>query len=196
VGVNDGLDVRAHLIDQQMHADFAGDGAAAGDEVAIEVDDDHVFGAHGAFADTSRCHQNSVAVEADGEISIHGCNESPVVQHASVTDDIFPVFAFGRHEYPWGGVLPEAGQHFGNRIVPAPLGRNNPIFGNGADLAGAQGRWGAGVGLARDVGRDRDPFGKLRAGSSLRLKSGFAQDDTNRWWLIQPSRLGIRNGNL
>ena len=34
----------------------------------------------------------------------HGGHESPLVEHASVVDDFFPMFAFGRHGYPFGGV--------------------------------------------------------------------------------------------
>jgi len=102
MGVHDGLDVGAHAIDEQVHADFAGHTAAAGDLLAVEVDDDHVGGAHGAFADGGGGYQDAVAVEAYGEIAIHGGHVPVFMEHPSVTDDFFPVLAFRRHGYPWG----------------------------------------------------------------------------------------------
>src|SRR4029077_7920380 len=103
MGVDDGLNVRAHAIDEQVHPDFAGDVAASGNLLAaVEVDDDHVGRLHGAFADAGGGHEDAVAGEPDGEIAVHGGNEPAFVEHASVTDDFFPMFAFCRHRYPWG----------------------------------------------------------------------------------------------
>ena len=42
--------------------------------------------------------------KADRKIAVTGGHESPLVEHASVVDDFFPMFALGRHGYPLGGV--------------------------------------------------------------------------------------------
>jgi S-adenosylmethionine:tRNA ribosyltransferase-isomerase len=118
VGVDDGVNVGTHAIDEQVHADFAGHAAAAGDPLTVEVDDDHVGGLHGAFADAGGGDEDAVAIQAHGEIAIHGSHEAVFVQHASITDDFFPVFAFRRHGYPWGRILKSRPQS-GIGIVPA-----------------------------------------------------------------------------
>ena len=100
--MDDGLHVGAHAIDEQMHADFAGDVAAAGDFLSVQVDDHHVSRFHRTFADAGRGDQNAVVLEAHGKIAVHGGNIAVLVQHASVADDFFPIFAFRRHGYPWG----------------------------------------------------------------------------------------------
>jgi hypothetical protein len=110
VGVTDGLNIRAHAVDQQVHADFAGHDAAAGDALALEVNDDHIGRAHGAFAHASWSYQDAIAAKADRKIAVTGGHESPLVEHSSVVDDLFPMFALGRHGYPLGGSLRKAGR--------------------------------------------------------------------------------------
>ena len=61
MGVHNGLNVGPHAVDEQVHADFTGDIAASGNALAVEVDDDHVGGAHGAFADAGWRNQHAVA---------------------------------------------------------------------------------------------------------------------------------------
>jgi hypothetical protein len=107
MGVDNGLDIGPHAIDQQVHADFAGDVAASGNALTLGVNDDHIGGAHGAFAQAGWGDQNAVIGQADGEIAIHGGNKSPIVQHPPVTDDFFPVCTFRRHGYPSGELIPK-----------------------------------------------------------------------------------------
>src|ERR1700686_2123468 len=109
--VHNGLDVGTHAINQQVHADFAGDIAASGDALAVEVNDDHVARAHGAFADAGGRYQNAVSGEPDRQIAVHGCHEPPLVEHSSVADNFIPMFTFGRHEYPSGGTLTKSRRH-------------------------------------------------------------------------------------
>ena len=103
MGVDDGLHIRAHPIDQQMHTDFTGNATASSNLFTVQANDDHVGRAHGAFAHACRGDQNPVTREADREISVHGGYKSPFVEHSTVADDFFPMFAFNRHGYPWGG---------------------------------------------------------------------------------------------
>jgi len=103
-----GVDYRAHIraqaIDQQVHADLAGHVAAAGDALAFPIDDNHVGQTHGALADAGGGDQDTIVVQADGEVAVHGGHEAAGVQHSSVADDLFPVFAFLGHWYLSRGV--------------------------------------------------------------------------------------------
>ena len=103
MGVADCLDIRTHAVNQQVHADFAGHVAASGNALAVEINNHHVGWAHRALAEAGGRDQDAVAREPDREIPVHCRHEPPLVEHESVTDNFFPVFAFARHEYPLGG---------------------------------------------------------------------------------------------
>ena len=72
------------------------------DLLAFQVDNHHVGGLHGALADAGRSDKDAVLLKPYGEIAVHGGDVPLFVEHASVADDFFPMFAFRRHGYPWG----------------------------------------------------------------------------------------------
>jgi hypothetical protein len=100
--VNDTVHIGAEAINQQVHADFARHATASGDLLAVEVNDDHVGRLHGAFADAGGCDEDAVSGKAHGEIAVHGGDVAVLVEHATVTNDFFPMFALRSHGYPWG----------------------------------------------------------------------------------------------
>src|ERR1700687_4104466 len=94
------LNVSPSAIGQPVHAEFAGYVAAAGALLALHVDDHHICRPHPAFTDAGGSHQNAVALQSDGQIAVHGSHEPVIVEHAPVSNDFFPVFAFRWHGYP------------------------------------------------------------------------------------------------
>src|ERR1700685_3229947 len=126
MGVNDGLDIGTHAVDQQVHADFAGDVAAARDTIAVEVDDDQVLRAHGTLAHAGGSYQNLAVVAAQREISVHSRDESALMEHMSIADNLFPLFPFAGHESFKGSGREQ--MQSGTGIVSAPCGRNNAIY--------------------------------------------------------------------
>ena len=98
--VHNRLNIGAGAIDQQVHADFAGYVAPPRHLLSVQVDDDHVGGPHGAFADARGSYQHTVAPEPHREIAVHGGHEPVFMEHATVAHDFFPMLAFRRHDYP------------------------------------------------------------------------------------------------
>jgi hypothetical protein len=69
MGVHDGVDVRAQVIDGEMHAELACGVARAREEVTAKIDDDEIGGLEQALAHASRCGEQTIAIEANGEIA-------------------------------------------------------------------------------------------------------------------------------
>ena len=91
MGVHDRLNIGTHAIDQQVHADFAGHVAAAGDLLAVQVNDDHVGARMAPLLTQVGVTRMRSPVKPHREIAVHGGHEAALVQHASVTDDFFPM---------------------------------------------------------------------------------------------------------
>ena len=73
--------------------------------------------------------QYPIPREPNGKIAVHGGHEPALVQHASVVNDFFPVFAFRRHGYLCLVTLGreiKAGRNLGIRILSvAPSSRQS-----------------------------------------------------------------------
>ena len=60
-------------------------------------------GAHRAFADAGGRHQDPLMIQPHRKISVHRRHEATLMQHASVANNLFPVFAFSGHgKLSWG----------------------------------------------------------------------------------------------
>ena len=93
MGVNDAVDVGTQVIDQKVHSDLARNSAFSGNAFSVHVNDDHVGGAHSAFADTGGGHEEVVFVETDGEVSVGGGDEPILVQSAAELHNCLPMLA-------------------------------------------------------------------------------------------------------
>ncbi len=100
--MDDGMDIRPHTIDQQVHADFASYVSAPRDALALKVDDYQVGGPHRALTHASGSYQDLAVGAAHREISVHSRDESALVKHPPVADNFFPLFAIAGHEFLQG----------------------------------------------------------------------------------------------
>ena len=78
--MDDPVDVRPHAIDQQVHANLAGDLAPAFQLASFHVHDDKVGGLHHALRHTGGGDKNALIVEPDGDVSVSGSYEAAGVQ--------------------------------------------------------------------------------------------------------------------
>ena len=103
--MHNSLNIGTQFINQQVHGNFARNRPPPADMAAFQVHDHHVRGAHHALAHRRRGGQNPPFIEANGKVAVHGSDKAAFVEHAPVTDNFFPMFAFRRHGYPWGEKL-------------------------------------------------------------------------------------------
>ena len=124
--VHDCRDIRPQVINQKMHANFAGHRPAPGESVSFEVHHDHIRRSHGSLAHARGCDQNSPVVQPDRQISVHRRNEATLVQHAPEANDFFPRFAISGHgEFGRSG---ENKPQYSLRILQHCAPRDNPIY--------------------------------------------------------------------
>ena len=97
VCVHNSLHVGAQFVNQQMHADFAGNVAASGQLAAFSVNDHQVGGTHSAFAYGRGSNQDTAAVQTNREIAVGGSDEAALMQHAAEIDNFLPIVAFAGH---------------------------------------------------------------------------------------------------
>ena len=94
MGVGDGHDVRAHLVNREMHHDLACAFATAGNFTAGHVADDEIFDGHAALADAGGGAQDPVSIEADADVAVVGGDPAFVEHEAANLDDVLAEFVF------------------------------------------------------------------------------------------------------
>jgi hypothetical protein len=127
MGMHDRLNIWTAVVNQQVHADFAGDMAAAGQLLPLTIHHNHVRRPHGTLAHARGSHKDAVVFEPDGEIAVHGGDEAAFVKHASVADNFFPEFALCGQDNPLGGIT-ELRASLGIRMVAAVRSRKQWPF--------------------------------------------------------------------
>lgn len=98
-------------VDQQMHADFAGDVPPTANVPSFAIHYDHIARPHRAFAQASWRHQNAIIRQTNREIAIHRRDKATFMEHATVSDDFFPVFALCGQDNPSGEEQRKSGLH-------------------------------------------------------------------------------------
>ena len=93
--VTDGLNVRAHAIEQQMHAGFGGDLPMAVEVAAFEVHNDEVIRIHHALVEAGGRGEDALGIQTHGEIAFGGNNVSAFVEPASYAANVEAVLFFG-----------------------------------------------------------------------------------------------------
>ena len=88
VRVDDGLDVRTHAVDGQVHADLAGYISGSAELVTVVVNDDHLGSAKQAFATTRRRGEDEVLVEPNGEIARGAWSVAEAMDPAAETGEL------------------------------------------------------------------------------------------------------------
>ena len=76
----DATDLGAHAIDEGVHLDFARNLAPSLEFLAVEIDEDEIFGLHHPLADTRGSGEDHAPVDAGGDIAIHRGHEALRVQ--------------------------------------------------------------------------------------------------------------------
>ena len=97
--MNDAADIRAHAIDQQVHADLAGYLSLAFQLATIHVHHYQIGRRHHAFRHAGGGHQNAVFVQADGKIPIGCGNKTEAVQHRAKPHDVAPGLVITTHVF-------------------------------------------------------------------------------------------------
>jgi hypothetical protein len=95
MGVDDGSDVVAMLVDGEMHAEFAGDFPGTLELPAAEIDDDHVGGCEEELAETGWGDDEALVIQTDGEIAGGAGHESQAVEEFAEVDDVSAQLSFG-----------------------------------------------------------------------------------------------------
>ena len=72
VRVANGLDIRTHLIKEEVHARFRGNTAIATKVTALHIHEDEVVGGHHSFVEASGSGEDAIGIEAEGEIPFAG----------------------------------------------------------------------------------------------------------------------------
>ena len=98
--VDDAANLRTHAVDEGVHLDFAGDLAMSLELAAVEVDQDEVFGLHHALADARGGGEDHAAVDAGGDIAVHGRHEPLCVQPSAEFHDLFALCFQTLHRRP------------------------------------------------------------------------------------------------
>jgi len=97
MSMNDGIHVRAHAVDQQVHADLTGDLAAALELSAFHVHDDEIGSLHHALGHASGSNKNAFAVQPDGQVPVSRGNKPASVQKCAAAYDFTPKVVFRSH---------------------------------------------------------------------------------------------------
>jgi hypothetical protein len=93
----DPVHVRPHAVDQQVHADFAGDLATALQFSAAHINDDEIGGLHRTFGHRCRSDQDFIAIQAHGQVAVAGGDVAALVQHFAYVDNLAPRVQLARH---------------------------------------------------------------------------------------------------
>jgi hypothetical protein len=95
MSMTDGLNVRAHAIEEEVHTGLGGDSAIALEVVAFHIHDDEIFGRHHALADASGGGKNALGIEAKRNISLTGNNVAALIHPAADETNVPTVLFFG-----------------------------------------------------------------------------------------------------
>src|SRR5215471_9903669 len=93
--------IRTQLVNQQVHADFAGNVAPSLEPSALQVHNDQVRGLHRALAHGGGRYQYAVLVQANRQIPIHSRHETTPVHQFSQVDNFGSRFSFVSHRVKW-----------------------------------------------------------------------------------------------
>src|SRR5215831_15647811 len=91
--MNHALDIRPHLVNREVHGDFAGALGAAGDFVALHVDDDEVVAAHHALAYPGGGGEDAFGVQADSDIAVVGGHPALLEHQLADSTDVLAILA-------------------------------------------------------------------------------------------------------
>jgi hypothetical protein len=94
MSVANGVYVRPHAIEKDVHADFGGNPSLPLQMTTLEVNDDKVGRGHHAFVEAGGSGQNAVRIEADRQISLARDDVTALVEPAADLTDIQPVLLF------------------------------------------------------------------------------------------------------
>src|SRR6266849_6097034 len=95
--VTNGVYVRPHAVEKEMHGDFGRELTITGKLAAVEISDDEIFGRESAFVHAGRCCEDAALVETNGEIALAGDDESTVVHPAPRDANLAAVLFFAFH---------------------------------------------------------------------------------------------------
>jgi hypothetical protein len=94
MGVADGLDIGAHLIEEEVHAGFGRYFAIAIEEVAFHVHDYEITGRHQTLVKASGGGEDTIGVKTDGEVTFRSDNVAAFVEPATNEANIMAVLLF------------------------------------------------------------------------------------------------------
>jgi hypothetical protein len=95
VRVADRLDVRAHLIEEEVHAGLRRNLAVTAKETAFHVHHNKVVGRHHALVEASGGGEDAIGIEADGKIPFPRDDVAAFVQPASYKTNVAAVLFLG-----------------------------------------------------------------------------------------------------
>src|SRR5437016_4361836 len=98
-----------------MHSDFAGDITPSRDTAAIGIHDHHVLRPHHPLAHGSGGAKNTVLIQTNGEVTVHGRHISAFVHHSAELDNLTPELTVANHVYcrirqdnpKWVAIVPQ-----------------------------------------------------------------------------------------
>ena len=91
------FDIGPHPVNRGMHRDFAGALGAAGNLIALHVDDDEIVALHHPLAHARRRGQNALGVQTDRDVAVVGRNPAFLKDQAADLADVLAVFALRFH---------------------------------------------------------------------------------------------------
>jgi hypothetical protein len=94
MGVADGVHVRPHSIEQQMHLDFGRHFSIARAFMTVKIRDDHVFTRETAFVHAGGGCKDAAVAEAHGHVTLARDNVFAVVHPATDRTDVAAVLFF------------------------------------------------------------------------------------------------------
>ncbi len=95
MGVNDGVDLRAHAINQKVHADFGGGFAFAREFAAFEFDDDDGVRKERALRARARRNEDAPGIQAHRNVALGGYHEAAITEPAPGDAQLAAVIFFG-----------------------------------------------------------------------------------------------------
>src|SRR5437764_992194 len=105
MSVHNALNIGTQAINEQVHANLAGDVSFAFQAVAIVVHDDQVGWFHPALAHVGGSDEEAVFVKADREIPVGGGDKTAAMQQTSKLDDRKTMLSLARHRPPSPGAM-------------------------------------------------------------------------------------------
>ena len=94
MSVTDGVYIRTHLIEEEMHAGFGRNFAITTKVTAFQVHNDEVVRSHHALVEAGGSRKDAIGIEADGEIPFGGDDVAALVHPATYEADITAVLLF------------------------------------------------------------------------------------------------------